>query len=603
MFIDFIIIFIFFSIIMERQRSSNSKSRNRKELRRTTDDNVGIVNSDELIVRTGGKDPLDDPTATHIGDPLVDPSSNIHGVCSQVSLANNEDVMGSTSSSFHGFERENILVDDNNCVPSEDDSGSSARTTLRKNKQKRKRRSYDEQDSLRELVLQLSHEFKQFKETRAAELPGTAMAGNAISTKSNFDAHEPDIFQGPLMLPISPVRKPRKDFRLESDKDRPSTPDRSGISLGLDYSYACLNNSKEDVQEQVDRSYDDGPSDSMIDDEGRFQSLRTMKDVRQFIYKTLPENVCPHPPNLTENKGASEFFERDSHKFEALPLSAYVSGAFKDINKFLQGFHYQEEYVPQDCLLKNYSTGNLQTRELLGTERPRIDMFKMAYYKIHSSITDFNRPVPVESCVTSKLDKNYKPSVSLTGKQLEVLEKLARYQTAVASQSDFLLAAIFEAMNGPPENWDKELLNRTLKSLSLSVKHAAQLSARQVANSVLLRRDAYLAALHLDKGADANALRAQPIEANFLFNKKLTEALKNKTKEHKDILIDKAVELKRPRLGSNFNKPRSGFQFTHSNTFNKNVQFSNKPPQGSKRFSNKPHQAKRFFGANNQSSK
>ena len=396
--------------------------------------------------------------------------------------------------------------------------------------------------TLKAMFVQLQEEVKALKDQNTS---------NRVPDKNT------DCFQGPLNIDVSPIR-PRRDYKFVSDRDRSPTLDRSRLSLGLNTSFTAFGSEQEDINKSHSsiNSHNEDISNEGNKDESSGRGLddalvKSMRDVREFVYKVLPVECCPKPLSTVSKKGASEFFDRDPNKVDALPVSAYVTGAFQDVNKYLQGINPEAVYVPQEGKLSNFVVGQLTNREVLGLEKPKISLFKTACYKTHSSELDLTKPVPVDSAITAKLDtirgKTAKPPVTVSGKQLEVMEKLARCQTAVASQSDFLLAAIFEAMNGEPETWDRTMMMRTLQSLSISVKHSAELAVRQVSNAVLLRRDAYMAAVNITKDECSAALRAQPVDASRLFNGKVNEAFKSKKRELRDEFIDRAV-TKRPRF-------------------------------------------------------
>ena len=340
---------------------------------------------------------------------------------------------------------------------------------------------------------------------------------------------------------VSPVR--RKNFRLEPDKV-PISPVHSVMSLGLNHSYADFMDSKDGDISRHDMSKDSS-ADSVFTEKPDEKDMKSLKEVRKYVYSVLPSEVCAPPVIKSIKRGASEISVDTDKEFSSFPVSPYVVGALDQINGFLQGMK-KGDYTPQDCKIDQYAVG--KTEELIGQDKPKIDKYRKSFYKTHSDVIDLNTVAPVESLVKDKFMSGTqvkKPTTNISAKQLEIMESLARNQAAVMSQADFLLATIIEVMNAPDTAENKDagsLFMRTLQSLSLSFKHGTELSVRQLANAVLLRRKAYLEGLGLASSGVGKALKAQPLEADSLFNNKIQEAFKKRKDDKREDFLSKAIQ-------------------------------------------------------------
>ena len=164
--------------------------------------------------------------------------------------------------------------------------------------------------------------------------------------------------------------------------------------------------------------------------------------------------------------------------------------------------------------------------------------------RLHSTPLVTDRPVPVDQDMLALVSSVPPPLATLH--LWEEMERVGRALLAIGSLNQCFMAASRHHMeavrlsrDAPPEapqEWkvalDFTMMRRLSDSLAEAQRHTADLAVKIVANSVLVRRNTYLAKSGLSERVK-KPLRSLPIESRTLFGGRMVEALDADTVEKK----------------------------------------------------------------------
>ena len=173
----------------------------------------------------------------------------------------------------------------------------------------------------------------------------------------------------------------------------------------------------------------------------------------------------------------------------------------------------------------------LEKGRVFTAKHPKISGYRAEYYKIQDSemVMDAAKAEVAVSLLAGKEAGKKSPQLkaSVSFKDLENDESLAKASLAVCSYQEWALNALIEHLKGGPEGEGSldETTTLLLQSLATSGGHVAQLNARIAGNMILHRRDALLATQPAMDVTVSRALRHVSLSGNQLFNSQIPQAL------------------------------------------------------------------------------
>ena len=277
--------------------------------------------------------------------------------------------------------------------------------------------------------------------------------------------------------------------------------------------------------------------------------LFTLNKVFEYIFETLPEDVCPRPslPATADPETATDIlvrklFPESSPTSKApllrLPLSPAVRTSMSRLDAL-------NKLSPSPTW--SISAADAKTSELSSTYRPPV--------KDDESGLDLSQVPPLDPLASAaKLSRPAAAkTVPLPLGMLEGWELRERKSMGLASQMDFLAATLLKTVSSTVDGCPDDL-RQALLALARSSKQLAANSATNMAEMLRLRRAAILATAPenflLQQARDK--LLTAPITAPLLFGGRIPEVLASNKEEQLNLVITaraqapKASGFKRP---------------------------------------------------------
>ena len=306
-----------------------------------------------------------------------------------------------------------------------------------------------------------------------------------------------------------------------------------------------------------------------------------LRESRKWVYTVLGSEVCPLPP-VRETSPDPCQLRRNPRKNEpdyvVFPLSTSVRQSFITHNRAVQGMKANVPDEDVDCSnkeLRIITADKKTTTRGVTMSRPRCPGFNINHYKLHSTEFQVDGPARVDQDMAWLVPETPPPVCTL--RHWEEVERVARAQLAICSSMEWSLMAIRKHMKEAEKlhkiKKDKRNPGNAKVSGAIPVnfamirgltdwmvealRHSADLGVKQVTNSVLVRRNSYLAMSGLHNRVK-RPLRALPIESRQLFAGRMNEAIDLDRDERKAEAEGLTPRLGRRRRRRRFRRKKVG---------------------------------------------
>ena len=276
----------------------------------------------------------------------------------------------------------------------------------------------------------------------------------------------------------------------------------------------------------------------------------TLTDAKRWAYQNLGQDLLASPPVAAHELDPCDIGDPPPVEpdFGALPLSSYEAKALVRHNRVMQAIDKEVLDSEVDCskrpILSITNDADSTTKGFFLAKHKCHRLKVGTHYRLHSTPLVTDRPVPVDQDMLALVPSVPPPLATLH--LWEEIERVGRALLAIGSLNQCFMAASRHHMeavrlsrdappDAPPESkvaLDFTMMRRLSDSLAEAQRHTADLSVKLVANSVLVRRNAYLAKSGLSERVK-KPLHSLPIESRTLFGGRMVEALDADTEEKK----------------------------------------------------------------------